>query len=82
MSENKVIDLIGKYDDPYAELDRYYEFLEGFVKCYGLEEHLLSFLTAYEQNGLLDERDRVTMWDLMLTIAPHLFKDVEDKNEV
>lgn len=82
MSENKVTDLIGKYDDPYAELDRYDEFLEGFVKCYGLEEHLLSFLAAYEQNGLLDERDRVKMWDLMHTIAPHLFKDVEDKKEV
>lgn len=52
------------------------------MKCYGLEEHLLSFLSAYEQNGLLDERDRAKMWDWMHTIAPHLFKNVEDKKEV
>ncbi|KXJ33637.1 hypothetical protein AX282_09415 [Bacillus spizizenii] len=65
-------------NDPYGELDRYDEFFESFVKCYGLEEKLLNFLAAYEKSGLLDERDRVKMWDMMHTIAPHLFTDKEE----
>ncbi len=69
--------MVAGINDAYDELDRFDEFFESFVKCYGLEENLLNFLAAYERSGLLDGRNRVKMWDMMHAIAPHLFTDKE-----